>query len=73
MNSSNKTVNKLLTEEMDRKQFLVRVGAAVLALTGVAGLIKAVTNPYQTKRVTGYGASPYGGDGKSVNLKSVSQ
>ena len=53
-------VQTLMAKEVDRKQFLLHVGAAVLTLTGVSGMIKALTEP-ATGSPSGYGASSYGG------------
>ena len=36
-------VQKLMAKEIDRKQFLLHAGAVVLALSGVSGLIKALS------------------------------
>jgi hypothetical protein len=54
-------VQKLMAKEIDRKQFLLHTGAVVLTLTGVSGLIKALTEPTTGSSAGGYGASSYGG------------
>jgi hypothetical protein len=54
-------VQKVMVTEIDRKQFLLRAGAVVLTLTGVSGLIKAVTQPITGDPVGGDGSSSYGG------------
>jgi hypothetical protein len=54
-------VQRLMEKEVDRKQFLLHTGAVVLTLTGVSGLIKALTEPTGGGSVSGYGASSYGG------------
>ena len=53
----------LLHEDMDRKQFLQHVGAGVLAVVGVSGLIKALTDPHEqrSKVSSGFGMGSYGG------------
>lgn len=60
------SLQQLLDAEMDRKEFLMYLGASVLAVAGVSGLIRSVTAPIakQSKPVErriGYGESPYGG------------
>ena len=53
-------IQNLLQTEMDRKQFLKHVGASALAISGIAGLIKSLTNPH-SRLNNGYGVSSYGG------------
>ncbi len=53
-------LNHLLNTKMDRKQFIARSGAMVMALTGITGIIKSLTLE-ETKHASGYGSSPYGG------------
>lgn len=61
-----KPLQKVLDAEVDRKEFLMYVGASVLAVTGVAGIVRALVGENQTKqpkgieRAGGYGNSPYG-------------
>lgn len=57
-------LNDFLAQEMDRKEFLVRLGVIVVALTGIPALLKGLTGiisgehyPHQTK---GFGSGPYG-------------
>ena len=52
-------IDTLFSKEMDRKQFLVHMGAGLMAVIGVSGLIKALTRG--NERVGGYGSSSYGG------------
>jgi len=59
-------LSELLAKEMDRKDFLKHVGIAVVALTGVAGIINVLSNQRitglgQSNVSRGYGAMPYGG------------
>jgi hypothetical protein len=57
----------LLNKEMSRKEFLQHVGAALLMLFGISGLINSLTHKTtQTNRVQniGYGSSAYGGSDK---------
>ena len=50
-----------MAKEVDRKQFLLHAGAVVLTLTGVSGLIKALTDPTTRESGRGYGSGSYGG------------
>lgn len=61
-------LSELLAKEMDRKDFLKHVGIAIIALTGVTGVINVLSGQ---QRLTGfgksnvsqgYGSSPYGGN-----------
>ena len=55
-------LNSLLQTKMDRKQFLARTGAMAMVLTGVSGIIKAVTmSEKETSQASGYGSRSYGG------------
>jgi len=59
-------ISELLAKEMDRKDFLKHVGIAVVALTGVAGIISVLsgqrtTSFSQSNISSGYGSMPYGG------------
>lgn len=59
-------LSELLAKEMDRKDFLKHVGIAVVALTGVAGIINVLSNQRitglgQSNVSHGYGTMPYGG------------
>jgi hypothetical protein len=59
-------IQQLLETEMDRKEFLAYMGATALAVTGVSGLLKVLTQPMQRsgakqpERTSGYGHSAYG-------------
>lgn len=54
-------IQELLETEMDRKEFMAYVGATALAVFGVSGLLKAITqNSPTTKKDSGYGGSAYG-------------
>lgn len=63
-------LNKLLNKKMNRKEFLLHVGAAVVAMSGIAAIIKNITEPHskskksqprdKQKRTVGYGQSSYG-------------
>lgn len=55
-------LNMLLEKEMDRREFLRHVGVGLVALTGVAGILKALNGASSTpRRTSGYGSSAYGG------------
>jgi len=55
---------ELLTKEMTRKEFLFHVGLLFLAITGITGLIKTLSDPNvgrnHAKPNAGFGAGPYG-------------
>jgi hypothetical protein len=61
-------LDSLLSQEMDRKNFLRYSGGIVLALLGVTGLIRILLNsqkntlaPTETQKTSGgYGTSRYG-------------
>ena len=53
-------LNSLLQTKMDRKEFLARTGAMVMVLTGVTGVIKALTMT-GASQPSGYGSRSYGG------------
>lgn len=54
-----KILDQMLSQEMDRKEFLVRVGAGVMALVGISGMINTITRSGQSTQ--GYGSGSYGG------------
>lgn len=56
-------INALLNKEMTRKEFVQHIGAALLILIGISGLVNALLKQGGgTRRSTiGYGASAYGG------------
>lgn len=53
----------LLSKDMSRKEFLQHVGAGVLVLFGVSGLLRALTQGSSSTRGADleYGGSVYGG------------
>jgi len=58
-------LQKLLETEMDRKEFLAYVGALILAVVGIAGIIESLSSPSrqnstQPNNKVGYGSSTYG-------------
>lgn len=66
-----KLLDTVLSQEMDRKEFLVRVGAGAMALVGISSMIKGLTGSMGVGgQVNGYGSSPYGGPGASQQSSS---
>ena len=65
-------IQKLMAKEVDRKQFLLHIGAAVLTVAGVSGILKALTEPISGTGGAGYGSSPYGGGQDSDRPRKVS-
>jgi hypothetical protein len=65
-----KNLQKLFEKEMNRKEFLAHVGAGALMVVGVSGLLKSLlefrgsSQPQQSKLMSGYGSSAYGGSKK---------
>ena len=60
----NALVQKLLEKKMDRKEFLAHIGAGILTLIGISGLLKHLVNYTSHDRVyreIGYGSNDYGG------------
>ncbi len=56
-------LEKILKEELSRREFLQYAGATLLSLIGLAGFLKTLGNskPKQIAQDAGYGASVYGG------------
>lgn len=57
-------LQKLFDKQMNRKEFLAHMGAGVLAVVGVSGLLKNLVNYSSRPRrqvSSGYGSSSYGG------------
>lgn len=59
-------IQKLLETEMDRKEFLLYLGASLLAVAGVSGLLRSLApsekqGTTHTNSKVGYGNSTYGG------------
>lgn len=57
----NQTLQNLLGKQMNRSEFLTHIGASILMLAGVSGIIKSLTGPEAKKTASGYGGSSYGG------------
>ena len=66
--SQNKFLENLFAQEMNRKEFLARIGATGLALVGVTGLLKTLSGLSNSPKGTTYGATPYGGKDKAGDL-----
>lgn len=66
-------LDALLNKDMDRRNFLKHVAFGFATLTGVAGLLKTLTNMDRQQPATssqfGYGGGSYGG-GSSRDLRS---
>ena len=64
----NATIQELLSKEMNRKEFLQVMGAAILGLIGISGFLsnlnkfaKTQTKPQPKQSISsGYGSSAYG-------------
>lgn len=54
-------IEELFNTKMTRKEFLQHVGAALLILLGISGIINALLGPQKRKDAAGYGSSAYGG------------
>lgn len=55
-------MQELFSKEMTRKEFLQHIGAALLIMLGISGLIKALLGQQkQPSSTVGYGVSAYGG------------
>lgn len=62
-------IDQLLQRPMERKEFLAYLGALLLMLLGISGLIRALLQAGESKQLTnryevqtvGYGSSSYGG------------
>lgn len=55
-------LDDLLQKKMDRREFLLALGLLLLALTGIAGLLRRLREATTGKSVTqGFGAGVYGG------------
>lgn len=61
-----RTIAELTSKPMNRREFLVSIGAASLAVIGVSAVIKALggrdTNEQTASADRSYGASAYGGN-----------
>lgn len=57
-------LSQLLSQELTRKQFLLYLGFLLLALTGISGIAKTLSDPKlihkQRAAAQGFGSGPYG-------------
>ncbi len=61
-----KNIQQLFDKPMDRRQFLAHIGAGLLVLVGVSGLLSQLVHyGQQPSGEEGYGETPYGGDTRS--------
>lgn len=64
---ANNNIQKLLKKNMNRKEFLAHVGAGVLVVTGLSGIMKYLLDfnsgnkSNTTTSTVGYGSGSYGG------------
>lgn len=71
-----KPLQDLLSKDMDRREFLIHVGGVMLAVVGISGLIKKLSDPFGKGHTAkkgsgvGYGSSAYGG---SVDKSTAAQ
>lgn len=61
-----KPLHELLSTNMNRREFLVHVGGVLLAVVGVSGLVRKITDPFSSSKKSqaklgSYGGSTYGG------------
>jgi hypothetical protein len=69
----NKHVQAIFEKPMNRKEFLGYIGAAILAVVGVSGVIKSLLNHSNSSSSGhsvsgGYGSTAYGGAKKTSLL-----
>lgn len=62
----NKAVQEILGQEVSRKEFLLQVGAILLAISGISTLMHNLGNIFGNNKATqprdqGYGGSTYSG------------
>jgi len=66
--AQNKVVEDFLSQDLDRKEFLRRVGGLGLTMVGIAGFLRFFSEGgfgRSSKQVSaGYGSGPYGGPRK---------
>lgn len=59
------SLHTFMHRPLTRRQFLYSLGTLLLFVTGIIGLIKALSNPtmfeHYPNRTHGFGAGPYGG------------
>lgn len=60
----------ILDKDMERREFLQYIGAAILSILGIAGIIRVLLhghNPTSKVQLFGYGSSTYGGTKKPLS------
>lgn len=55
---------QLLDKKMDRRDFLLHVGALLLAVLGISALLRNLSDPHPIKRSSGYGSGKFEGASK---------
>lgn len=53
---------------MDRREFLLHVGALFMLITGVSAILKNLSDPNPIKEKSGYGSGKYGGISKGGSI-----
>lgn len=60
--------SSFLSKELSRKEFLIYLGLGILAISGISGLIKRISDPdsfnLRKKTSQGFGSEAYGGKEK---------
>ena len=59
-------LHNLLNQEMDRKQFLLTIGLAIVSLLGISTIIHLLSGKHPNQNLLGYGSTDYG-DKKARN------
>jgi hypothetical protein len=53
-------MSELLTQEMNRREFLLYLGIILLTITGIIGMDKNLSGLVNKKQTNGFGGGPYG-------------
>ena len=61
-------LDRLLTKDVDRREFLTHIGAAGLGIIGITSLLKALNDSQSKTTSSGYGSSAYGGGDSKVGI-----
>jgi hypothetical protein len=61
----NNPLHQILEKEMDRKEFLIHLGAGIMSIIGLSTIFKALNGASSQKKGSsssrsGYGSGPYG-------------
>lgn len=66
--NTKKQIAKILDQEIDRKEFFMYLGAALMSVVGISSIIKALgekhVNPSASSQKIGYNIGAYGGNKK---------